>query len=771
MGKTWNRVEEVFNAAMELPVGRRTEFVRSQCSGAAYAEVMELLKAEGGMGEFLAAPLTDFRGQIFGAYRAVREAGRGGMSVVYEGERIDGDFDKRVAIKVVLVQAAGETRILAGLEHPNIARLLDSGVTEFGFRYLVMEYVDGVPIAEYSKPHGTDRKLRLLLQVCAGVQYAHRSLVVHRDLKPDNILVTADGTVKLLDFGIAKLLESGAAAQTTGVRAYTADYASPEQILGKPVTTAADVYSLGVLMCELLGGSVPRRLTGLEIGEVVERVGQEEVRDVPMTGDLAIIARKALRRSPEERYDSVSAFARDIENYLNRLPIEARPPSFAYQFGKFVARNRWAVGAAAVAVIALSVTGGIAFWQARLAAARFDQVHSLARSVMFEMHDAVESLPGSLPARQMIVTRSLSYLDALAKDENAPEQVQLDVVRGYLRMADIQGKDLGGASIGKTEDALASARQAVAIARRLQRRSSDPAVRRALVEGLRAVSSASTLRGDSDGAIAAATESVALARAGTDRGQLAFALKQLGDALARKRKDKEAVELLRESLALRKELAEAAPNDPRAQQRLAEAHHWLATTLLNGRDFAGAEPHAREAYRLDKIRFEGPDRRAARANLGVDIGLLAALAGRNGRHEESRVLYVEQLAIRREILAEDPKSAVARMRVAASLDRLGRASLDSGHKAEAVKHGEEAAVEFRAMRAADPGNQSIRLEAFWAFSDLAQTYDGLGNRARACGLGREVLAVVEGKATESFRAQTAPAVKRAKAIVAKCPGG
>lgn len=349
-----------------------------------------------------------------------------------------------------------------------------------------MEFVEGLPITTYAQGRGEAEKLRLFLQVCAGVQFAHRSLIVHRDIKPDNVLVTSDGVVKLLDFGIAKVLASeGSTAQTVGLWAYTADYASPEQILGQPVTTAADVYSLGVLLCELLGGRVPRKMAGLPLADQVTKAQQEEPADVPLQGDLAAVALKALRREPAERYESVGALMRDLERYREGRPVEAQPPTWSYRAGKFLRRNRWPVAAGSLAAAAVFMATGVALWQGRLAEQRFEQVRKLARSVMFDLHDAVKPLSGSLAARQMIVQQSLEYLDALARDKQASEEVQLDVVRGYLRLAEIEGDSFDGASSAKTGTALERTQRAVEIARRvLADHPRSDAAREALVVGL-----------------------------------------------------------------------------------------------------------------------------------------------------------------------------------------------------------------------------------------------------------------------------------------------
>ncbi|MBL0160595.1 MAG: protein kinase [Bryobacterales bacterium] len=759
-GNTWNRVEDLFNEALTLPEADRAAWVRNKCGAdsAARDQVLQLLGARQDMGDFLQAPMLDFRGQTFGPYRAVEEIGRGGMSVVYRGERTDGDFAKCVAIKVILIQSHaamqhGETQILAALEHHNIARLIDAGTSGLGFRFLLMEYVEGKPCTEYSAALNETQKLRLFLQMCAGVQYAHRSLIVHRDLKPDNILITADGVVKLLDFGIAKMLRPDAAeAQTVGVQAYTMDYASPEQILGLPVTTSTDIYSLGILLCEMMGRRRPRSFTGLSLGDVVAKAQAEEVTAIPMQGDLAVIAGKALRRDPAERYESAGALARDVERYLDGMPIEAREPTWGYRAGKFIARNKLAVGAATLAVAALAVTTGVAIWQARLASTRFEQVRRLARSVMFELHDAVLPLPGSLGARKLIVDRSLEYLDALARDTNASEDVQLDVARGFLRLSEIQGKDFGGASLGRSGDALARALQAIEVARRLcAGNPGNVAAQRVLIDGLDYATTAYTLRGEAAKAIPLGQEAVMLAEKLVaanpanleNKERLAFVTKQLAAAYQGHSSNDKAIPLFKRNVELRQALYDEDPDSLKRQQRLAEAHQWIGSALYTQKDYPGAGAHAREALRLDEARLL-KDPRNARANVAGDAVLLAVVERRAGHMEQAVSLLQRALTMRLEIAAEDPKSVIAALRVASAKDRLADTYRDWGRYPDAIRLGEEALGEARRLQKLDPANVMANREVIFSSMDLALSYEAVKNRNRACALAKETLEFVKG---------------------------
>jgi serine/threonine protein kinase len=360
-------------------------------------------------------------GRRIGPYRITRLLGAGGMGVVYLAERV-GDFSQQVALKLirpgmasraVVSRFRSERQILAVLEHPNIARLLDGGATEDGQPYLVMEYVDGVPITV----HATDRALtlrdRLLLfrKICAAVHHAHQNLIVHRDIKPANILVTADGAPKLMDFGIAKLLGDAAAdeaapATQTGWRAMTPEYASPEQVRGLPMTTATDVYSLGIVLYELLTEQRPYAFATDTPSDVERIIVETEPRPPSavappslsraLAGDLDTIVLKALDKDASRRYDSVDRLSADVQRHLDGAPILARPQTFGYRASRFIRRHRLAVGAAALVFMSLVVGLGAAVWQQRIASRerqradrRFNDVRALAHAFVFDFHDAI----------------------------------------------------------------------------------------------------------------------------------------------------------------------------------------------------------------------------------------------------------------------------------------------------------------------------------------------------------------------------------------------
>ncbi|MGJ5814772.1 protein kinase domain-containing protein [Paludibaculum fermentans] len=777
---SWDEVEAIFAAALERPDTEREAFVTARCGSDTdtASEVRKLLEARGRMGDFLQAPMLDFRGQAFGAYRAIEEIGRGGMSVVYRGERADGHFEKPTAIKVLLIQAtsAPETRILASLEHPHIARLLDAGITAMGFRYLVMELVQGVPLTEYQGAATVPEKLRLFLQACSGVQAAHQALIVHRDLKPANILVTPEGVVKLLDFGIGKVLQPAAAEQTTGPRAYTIDYASPEQILGYPVSTSNDVYSLGLLLCELIAGRLPRQLSDLPLDEALRRLKEDEP-VLPLTGDLAQIARKAMRAEPAERYESAGALAHDVDRYLAGQPVEARPATWGYRAGKFIRRHVYAVAGASLAVGALGVSTAYALRQARLAETRFEQVRSLSRSVLFDLHDAVNPLPGSLAARKQIVDSSLKYLDALASDSNAKEEVQLDVARGYLRLSDIEGKDLGGFSLGRSAEALLHAQKAVEIARRaVAQYGASNQARAVLVDALDFSTTALLLRGEAEKAVGPAEEGVRQAEqllAAAPQWveaqlRLATATKQLAHTYQRAGKKDQAAALFRRSIEMRKKLLDEAPSDLSRMQRYAEANNWLAAALFESKDYAGAEVAVREGMRVSE-QLALKDRRKYGANLASDALLLSSLYMRGKRYAEAVEMMKQVLVIRQEVAAEEPNSVLAAMRVASAFDRLQNAYRKGGRLPEALEAGETALSQVRKIRQMDPGNAVASQELVYAMVDLALTRKAAGQERKACELARETLLFMK-KPPKGMSPSVGASVKEAEKIAENCGG-
>ncbi len=498
------RIEAIFHEALAASGEARSELIASRCAGDEdlAAEVRLLLESCEEEERLAAArrqePGTGREAQEesrqIGPYLLDRLLGRGGMGAVYLAHRADGQFEQKVAIKLIdLPLATGvfqsrfrqERQILAGLQHPYIARMLDGGVTAAGDLYLVMEYVDGLPIHRFCLQHqlGVAQRLELFLRVCEAVQFAHQNFVVHRDLKPDNILVAGDGTPRLLDFGTAKLLSPAQSApgseQTReGFQSYTPQYASPEQVLGNPITTASDTYSLGVLLYLLLTGEPPYEFKELTTGEMLRVICTQAPRrpttavgsGKPLDADLAAILDKALRKEARERYLTAEQLAHDVRAYLEGQPVGARQGTIRYLACKFARRHRF--GLLAAMVLNVTFFAGIAgvLWQAKVATeqrrkaeARSADLRQLSNSLLSELDEAIKELPGSTGAQKLLVTRVLEHLDRMAKDADGDRQTQLDLVDAYTRLANLQGNDYDQ-NLGDAAGAIVSINKAIALA-------------------------------------------------------------------------------------------------------------------------------------------------------------------------------------------------------------------------------------------------------------------------------------------------------------------
>lgn len=487
----WRKIKEVLQTALELEPEARQTFLDNECAGevSLRAEVESLLKSEEQDEPFLEQPavsdvadvVTDtsvWVARRLGPYELLEKIGEGGMGDVYRAVRADGMYDKQVAIKLIhsglstdffLSRFKNERQILAGLEHPNIARLLDGGVTKNGMPYVVLEFVAGVPIDEYCARHDlsiTDR-LRLFRTVCSAVQYAHRNLVVHRDLKPGNILVTEDGTPKLLDFGIAKILnpqqeQTGVDRTLTMIRIMTPDFASPEQVRGDPISTSSDVYSLGVILYVLLTGRRPYHVSSTAPHEIIKaicdtdpekpstavsrteklekavksdsadggRAGSEpkakrEKLTRELAGDLDNIVLKALRKEPERRYTTVEQFSEDMRRYLESLPILALKSTVTYRCRKYVLRHRLGVAAAGSLLAMLIAFAVVQAVQLRRITRERDRANRIAdfMTSMFKVSDPSESRGNRVTAREILDKAAKDMETGLARDPELQAQM------------------------------------------------------------------------------------------------------------------------------------------------------------------------------------------------------------------------------------------------------------------------------------------------------------------------------------------------------------
>ena len=509
----WEKIKDLFAAALEQPKDSRAGWLREACGadGRLFDEINSLLAAHDetenliernafDIADKVASKREDFAGKQFGNYRIIREIGRGGMGTVFLAERWGGEFEQQVALKIIRQSFADkelekrfrrERQILASLNHPNIAQLHDGGVSDAGEPFLAMEYVEGARIDKFCERENlsTNERLKLFLSVCNAVSYAHQNLVVHRDLKPSNILVTSDGVPKLLDFGIAKLLDDEHAGEQTqtGYRAFTPEYASPEQIKGEQITTASDVYSLGVLLSKLVEPESPPIATGEgfmppqmsnSTGDTAFKSNSTKpqstkTRNPRLKTELQAIIEMARREEPQRRFASVQQFAEDINRYLGGLPVSAQKDSFTYRATKFVNRNRIAVFAALL--IFLTLIGGVVatVWQARRAEAnqaraekRFSDVRGLSNALLNDIAPKIERLEGATEARQALVAQSLKYLDSLAVESADDSALQAELAAAYEKVGVLQG-DSRKPSLSDFRGAIASLEKAQQIRRRL----------------------------------------------------------------------------------------------------------------------------------------------------------------------------------------------------------------------------------------------------------------------------------------------------------------
>jgi serine/threonine protein kinase len=496
-----DHIEALFHEARSLPDGTdRVAWAERHCDDdqAMLEEIVSLLKAHGEMQrtvQLQPAPEPVLPTGLFGVYRAVELLGRGGTSAVYRAQRADGQFDHVVALKVMAGYLAGpeflkkfdtERRLLATLSHNNVTRLLDGGVSASGDPYLITEFVDGQPLDRYCDEHKLDipARLHIFRQICDAVDYAHRNLIVHRDLKPANILVNTDGVVKLLDFGTASMLAKHADITVTRMRMLTPRYASPEQLRGEIVNISTDVFSLGVVLYELLSGAWPFGDPNSVLSELNRAAGQmapaypatvitpaaaecrstsrEQLTRV-LKGDLAAIVLKALEAEPAQRYESVRQFAADIDSYLAGRPVSARPQTALYRAGKFLRRRWFAVAAAAIFVFGLLGATLYASQQARIARGRYADLRSLTTMLLFELKDAINDIPGSTQAQKILATRVVKSLDQMEHQSAADPKLRLDLAEAYRQLGELQGSPYGQ-NLGDSAGALANVGKARALA-------------------------------------------------------------------------------------------------------------------------------------------------------------------------------------------------------------------------------------------------------------------------------------------------------------------
>jgi eukaryotic-like serine/threonine-protein kinase len=834
----WARVKRITADALELPDAERPESVARACAGdqALRREVESLLEAHARAGDFIqgpalagsgaqavaaalqrASPLA--AGRTIGPYRVIRELGSGGMGVVYLADRADAAFEKQVAVKVVrsgfasesLARLVEERRILATLEHPNIARLLDGGNTEDGMPYIVMEYVDGIPLDAYCEERmlSVAQRLRLFYQVCAAVQYAHQRLIIHRDLKAHNILVTADATPKLLDFGVARLLDPDLAAEDqtrTAVRALTLAAASPEQVRAEPVTVTSDVYALGVLLFRLLTGQSPygpRQRSEAELARAIceeapprpSAVAPAEQRRA-LRGDLDWIVLTALRKEPERRYAAVAQLADDVVRHLERRPVAAAPDSWRYRARKLAQRNRTAVAAAALLVI--SLLGGMAatLRQARRteeqkarAERRFNDVRQLANSVLFEIHDAIKDLPGSTAARALVVKRGAEYLDGLSREAQGDLALQREMAAAYQKIGDVQGEFTYG-NLGDTAGARVSYEKALALQQAIL--AADPAQHDARYDlavtyqklgrllyvvrdwpaAARAHETVLATVGPAE--VASARELLLVSRA---HSSLAWVLSHSSGEATRAREHAD------KALALAERLAARDPEDRTAQEQVVVGIERVGTVMERTAPGTGAGVanfrRARAAW--DRMLLSQPHNASLQRSLLANRSLEGEALLDSGRPAGARDAYRQALVLAEAISGADPTNMEYRADLASVLARLGSIELQTDDGAAAVAHLRHGVTLLESIIAANPAHAQNRANLALAYAHLGEAHvrtagarsrDRVGHWQSACSNFRSAAQAVQALPNrDAFDAPDAAFLAAVPARIRECDAG
>jgi len=770
--ETWQEIKLIFDAAVELTPSKQGAYLDSVCRDAtARREVEKMLAADyatvldhSPLATHSFAEGARLEGRRIGRYRIVSEVGRGGMGAVFAAVRDDGQFEQKVAVKVILSglntdtiarRFRNERQILASLEHTNIARLLDGGMSDDGLPFYVMEFIEGEPIDEYCRARDLSlhARLELFRQVCAAVSYAHRRLIVHRDIKPSNILVTPAGEVKLLDFGIAKVVSQtndGERGTATQLGLMTPAYASPEQFRGEQVTTATDIYSLGVVLYRLLTGQLPYNLNGLRLDQMLRLVCDTEpprpshaiadsaktrpVEDNEATtynpqslkGDLDNIVLKALKKEPDRRYESVEQFSEDIRRYLVELPVSARPDTFSYRASKFLKRNRVAVVAASLVFLALIAGIVGTTYQARAARRereraekRFEQVRKLANNVVFKYHDAIADLPGATATREMLVKDALEYLDNLSQDAQDNPALAQELALTYLKIGNVQGETYR-ANLGDSAGALVSYGKSVEILESLVRKDD---------------------------------------RNQTILNNLRVAAQQKAYLLVRLQQWKEAEEMGQKTVDISRRLVSLDSGNLDHRNALARSYQVKGDTM----EFAGGDEEVIKWYRLSAQEAQAAleknpagetIRRVMAANLqrlGTRLEYRAETLREVGTHAaEIAPLYVEAESLHRRsfdlsegLRREFPQTEVYRRFVAATSINLGTAMARVGKGEEGIPYILRALEILRAISEQDSKNNEAKRDVAELWQYMAFARDAMGQSGEAVKANLESLRILE----------------------------
>ncbi|PYT96590.1 MAG: hypothetical protein DMG38_23270 [Acidobacteria bacterium] len=814
----WQRVRPILESALELDSANRATFLDEACADPLLRGEVESLiavheQAGTGLLSSAAAPAffsgqeARFRllpGKRIGAYEIVEEIAVGGMGAVYRAVRADGQYRQNVALKIVRSELGAEftatrfkneRQILATLNHPNIARILDGGTTTEGMPYFVMELIEGQRVDEYCDRQklATNERLDLFLQVCSAVQYAHQRLVIHRDIKPGNILVNAEGVPKLLDFGIAKILESNEAndhpQQTlTLVHLLTPEYASPEQVKGEPITTASNVYSLGVVLYELLTGHTPynvsthtphefaraicetepekpstavrrNKIAASDDGEkaaknstlsVLARESSPEKLCKRLRGDLDNILLMALRKEPHRRYSSVEQFAQDIRRHLDHLPVLARKDTAAYRASKFITRHKVGAGATALVTVALLAALGVTLREARIARAeraraeqRFNDVRKLANSLLFDIHDAIRDLPGSTPARRILIERALQYLDSLAAEAGNDASLMRELATAYERVGEVQGHYLND-NLGDTAAGVRSYQKALQVRQKLAIRSIDWHDQLALAHSYRIVASQLLATGDTHSAFDSIRKAVALGESiRASHSEDMAVLEELssdyeiaghiqgGDSAVGLNDEPGALENYRKALEVDDAMLAIDPSNESAQHGLAMDSMFLGDSLLIlGDQSAALQNYQRTLEIAQRIAQHSTAIRRQR-EVAVAYNRIAGIYTDKGDWNGVRENNQKALEIYERLIAKDPQNALLSQGLAIAWVNVGNAMGKGGNREAGLAAIGKGLAMMEAIVGANPQNAQQRGVLAAMHVSRAENFAGWSKRPEA----------------------------------------
>jgi serine/threonine protein kinase/tetratricopeptide (TPR) repeat protein len=798
----WAEVRRLFDEASGRDATERDAFLETATDDETVrAEVRSLLQWDASGTEFLNTPAALLFGHAapaaapaslidatLGPWRIVGKIGQGGMGVVYRAVRADAAFEREVALKVVGLAPTSaaldrfrlERETLARLDHPAIARLLDGGTTPEGHPYFVMELVDGVPIDRFCDDQrlGVGGRLGAFLRVCAGVQYAHQNLIVHRDLKPDNILVLADGHPKLLDFGVAKLVSDDASlagddSLLRSTQALTPEYGAPEQAAGEPITAAADVYSLGVLLHVMLTGTLPRRvgpgvtasneavasvapasrvvLEGADApARAASRRGTPRALARALRGDLDAIIAKALAWRPGDRYATVAELARDVERHRENRPVQARPRRPLYVVGSFVRRHTFGVGMSfgivfigLLALVSVAAQSAIASRAQARSERRFNELRELTRVFMFDVDDAIVNVPGTTRARELIVRTATGYLDRLANEPGSAPALRRELAAGFVKVGDVQGHPTS-ANLGNSAAARASYMHAITIGTQLVTSDrADVEAARTLALAHRRLADVLAWSGDKQDARVHAEESArqfALLAArpeatSEDRLQGAVGDIKMGDLLGNPNfpnlaEPAAALQHYDVALAALQAMSATSGDDSRVRRYLGIAYERIGTMHEQRKDWAHAADAYRASFRIRQaLAASLPDHVEVQRDFAVAFEKLGNVAMGDKRPRVAIAHHRAALERFERLQRLDAQNAIAARSVAIAHTHLAKALLDAGARQEAVTHLRRALAIHTGLAMRDADNATAPCDAAGVADTLAAalTRDGEGS--------------------------------------------